>query len=329
MDQIESTSNAKLLLQRGAHDIRANIGRLVPLAGLGAVLLVIAIATKGTSVSGANLRILLNQFVVLAIVSTGASFIFSMGGFDISLGAVTSLACVAGAAAGNASGQAWMVLVVCLATAVGMSLISAAFIAVFKLPSFLVTLAVYLILISAVMVILGDTDFWTVEPDLTSFDTTAVKAGALVAVVLLAGVVFNYMKLGRTNRIIGGSQTVARYTGMSITRNTLLSFLISGIGLGLGSFLLMARTGSVSFMTGQSYGFDIIIAIVLGGMPISGGARSRITAALVGACTLTVLNNGLVILGASVGTLQVTRGALFLIVVSVMTARHRDRLLAR
>ena len=64
-------------------------------------------------------------------------------------------------------------------------------------------------------------------------------------------------------------------------------------------------------------------------MPISGGARSRITAALIGACTLTALNNGLVILGATVGVLQVTRGALFLIVVSVLMARHRERLLAK
>ena len=109
----------------------------------------------------------------------------------------------------------------------------------------------------------------------------------------------------------------------------MISFLISGIGIGIAAFLLMGRAGAVSYQTGQSYGFDVIIAIVLGGMPISGGARSRITAGIVGALTLTAFNNGLVILGATVGVLQVTRGALFLIVVSALMFRQRERLLAK
>ena len=302
---------------------------LMPLSGLILVVSIMAIATKGTSVSLVNLKLLTNQFATLAVVATCSSFIFSMGGFDISLGAVTCLAAVVGAAALNGGAGAPLVLLVCVGTAVGVSLFSASCVSIFKLPSFLVTLAVYLILTSSVTLIMKGEERWLLREHYSYLDTNAVKLGVLAGVVVLSGLLFNYMKLGRQNRIIGGSQTVARYTGMSIPRNTLLSFLVSGVGLGIAAFLLMGRSGSVSVQTGQSYGFDVIIAIVLGGMPISGGARSRITAGIVGAFTLTAFNNGLVILGAEVGTLQATRGALFLIVVSLLMVRQRERLLAK
>ena len=125
-------------------------------------------------------------------------------------------------------------LLVCLGTAVGMSLISASCIAIFKLPSFLVTLAVYLILTSAVALIMRGAERWTLDEHYSYLDTNAVKLGVLAGVVVLSAVVFNFMKLGRENRIIGGSPTVARYTGMSLSRNSMLSFLISGIGIGIG-----------------------------------------------------------------------------------------------
>ena len=68
-----------------------------------------AAATKGTSISLLNMKLLVNQFATLAIVATCSSFIFSMGGFDISLGAVTCLAAVVGAAVLNAGrlGSRW------------------------------------------------------------------------------------------------------------------------------------------------------------------------------------------------------------------------------
>ena len=308
---------------------RESLLEFVPLLGLIVVIAVFAIVTKGTSVSPFNLKLLLNQGVILAVIATGSSFIFSMGNFDISLGACTCLAALVGALVQNATGNVVVALVAGLCTGIGISLIAGFCIAYFRLPSFIVTLAILMIITAGVSLIIGATSGVYLENDLKRFDTVAVKLIVLVVVVGLATVMFRFHRLGRSNKIIGGSQTVAVYSGISILRNTLLSFLISGIGIGLGAFLLLARTGCVSASTGTSLGFDIIIAIVLGGMPISGGAKSRISAAIIGAFTITALNSGLSLIGASPGVLQMVRGLLFLVVVTLLVLGHRERLLVR
>ena len=71
------------------------------------------------------------------------------------------------------------------------------------------------------------------------------------------------------------------------------------------------------------------VALVLGGMPLSGGPHSKISAALIGAATITVLNSGLVIMGAGTGTIQIFRGVIFLAVVLVASLNYRTQLLPR
>ena len=85
---------------------------------------------------------------------------------------------------------------------------------------------------------------------------------------------------------------------------------MAGLGVGLGAFLTLVYTPSVTTTTASSIGMNIFIAIVFGGMPISGGARSRIYAALVGGFSFILLNDilELVIDGsAAYGITQVIR----------------------
>lgn len=74
---------------------------------------------------------------------------------------------------------------------------------------------------------------------------------------------------------------------------------------------------------------DVMVALVVGGMPLSGGARSKISAGLVGAVTITVLNSGLAILGLSAGEIQIFRGIVFIVVVLVASLSYRGKLLPR
>jgi ribose transport system permease protein len=64
-------------------------------------------------------------------------------------------------------------------------------------------------------------------------------------------------------------------------------------------------------------------------MPLSGGPRSKISAALVGAAAITVLNSGLIIIGVSTGMIQIFRGVIFLTVVLIASLNYRTQLLPR
>ena len=70
-------------------------------------------------------------------------------------------------------------------------------------------------------------------------------------------------------------------------------------------------------------------ALVLGGMPLVGGPRSKISAGLVGAATITVLNAGLTMIGLDLATIQTVRAIIFLAVVYVASVSYRTKLLPR
>ena len=320
---------SKSFLASFVKNFKSNISEFIPLFGFIGVIIFFAVTTQGLSLSAFNIKILINQGVILAIIATGATFEFTMGAFDISLGAITCLASVIGAMTANVSGSPIIMLIACLVCAVAISIVNGACIAVFKLPSFIVTLATMNIMAAVVSLLLGLNSMITVTHDFSYLDTTNVKLLVLIIMMALSILMFNYNKLGRADKIIGGNSVVAVQSGISILKSTIYTFILSGIGIGLGAFLLLIRTSSVSTQTGSAFGFDLIIAIVLGGMPISGGARSKITSAIIGAFTVTALNNGLVILGVSTGVLQAVRGILFLLVVALMAMKTRGKFLIR
>ena len=74
---------------------------------------------------------------------------------------------------------------------------------------------------------------------------------------------------------------------------------------------------------------DVLIALVVGGMPISGGPKYKISAGLVGALTVVVLNSGLTMVGLSTALIQAIRGIVFIVVVLVSSFSYRGKLLPR
>ena len=107
---------------------------------------------------------------------------------------------------------------------------------------------------------------------------------------------------------------------------------MAGIGVGLGAFLTLVYTPSVTATTAGGIGMNVIVAIVFGGMPISGGPRSRIYSALMGGFSFILLNNILKLLisgNAGYGIIQIISAVFFLAVVFITGINYRTKLLAR
>jgi ribose transport system permease protein len=92
----------------------------------------------------------------------------------------------------------------------------------------------------------------------------------------------------------------------------MMAFAIAGIGVGLAAIMTGIRTGTIGIGTASSLNMDVVLAIVLGGMSVFGGTRSYIYAGALGALTVTLLNNGLLMVGISPTILQLVRGIIFL-----------------
>lgn len=315
-------------------NIKKSIMNLAPVIGL---LLLYAVFMIMGTVKDINIaygmKAVINQSVVVAIVATGAIFIYTLGSFDISLGASVAVSALLGAMAYNKTESILCMLLVNIGIAVLISLFNSVLASVFNLPVFVTTIAMLSFLNALVLVLIKingtGSEIAVPATAVERFDTVGFKALVLIAFFLLCMFVFDFMKVGRKQKMLGGNPICAKLTGISDKKMAIAAFVMAGIGVGLGAFITTIYAPTLTKNTASSVGMDVIIAIVFGGMPVSGGARSKITAALVGAFSMSFLGQIMNILNFNSGIGQMVKAVIFIIVVFVATFNQRSKMLPR
>lgn len=311
------------------------IARLAPLFGLILVILFFSVITGGRLLSVTNLQNMTNQMIVTALVAVGAVFVFGVGNFDMSMGGCVLLAAVLGAMAAVRTGNLVVTFFVCMAVAVIVSLMKGVFSSYVTVPFFIFTIVLSSVISSVVLVIMGsETTIYLKDaikeiPVFNFMEMTLINVILLAAYFIICVVIFNHTPVGSQVKMMGGNMVCANQSGIRTKRLQVLTFVISSIGIALAAFILIIRTRTIGAATAGTTGTDVMIALVLGGMPISGGPKSKISAGLVGALIITVLNSGLTILGLSTGIIQIFRGVVFVAVVLVASMSYRNKLLPR
>ncbi|MCR5354073.1 MAG: inner-membrane translocator [Lachnospiraceae bacterium] len=321
---------------------RNKIGQLmVTILPFVALIVLFALFVGVVSMKGYRLdmylQIVFNEGVVLAVVATGAIFIYTLGTFDISLGAATLFAATMGVLAYNATENMALMIFAIFASGIICSLLNSVLASVFHIPAFVTTVAMMSVLTAVASQIittkggaLGGISIPSVI--VKDMDNPGFKIILLAVFFLVCFFTFNLTKAGRRQKFIGGNPVCATLTGIQFNKYTILAFTIAGIGVGLGAFLTLVYTPSVTTTTASSIGMNIFIAIVFGGMPISGGARSKIYASLVGGFSFMLLNDILELVidsSAAYGITQLISAVFFLAVVYVTSMNYRTQMLPR
>ena len=283
------------------------------------------------------LQIIFNEGVVLAVVATGAIFIYTLGSFDISLGAATLFSATMGVMVYNATGSFILMLLVILGVGVGCSLLNSVLASVFHIPAFVTTVAMMSVLsaLSAQIITTngGAVGGISIPSEIVKpLDNPLFKIIVLVVFFAVCFFIFNLTKTGRRQKFLGGNVVCATLTGVKYNKYAIIAFTMAGIGVALGAFLTLVYTPSVTTTTAGSIGMNIFVAIVFGGMPISGGARSKIYAAIVGGFSYILLNNILKLLidsNSGYGITQIISAVFFLAVVYVTSINYRTKMLPR
>lgn len=311
-----------------------NLLNLAPVIGLIllAVSFLIFAKIKGINISY-SFKNIINQSIITMVVATGAIYIYTLGSFDISLGASMCVSAIVGAMAYNSTGSIPVMLIVCVGTAVLISLISSVLASVFNLPVFVTTIAMLSLLNALVLVLIktnGTGD--VVQVPMTavkSLNTVWFKVLILTVFIAICVLTFNYMKLGRQEKFVGGNPVCAKLTGINAKKLSIIGFAMAGLGVGLGAFLTITYAPTLSRNTAGSVGMDVIISIVFGGMPVSGGARSKIYSALVGALSMTLLSQIMLMLNLNSGIGQMVKATIFILVVYVSMLNNKKNILPR
>jgi len=319
---------ASTLLRKRTIDL-SMISEFAPIIGFVLLCVLFFILTEGKIFGPTNLKSLTNQVLITALVGIGAVFIFGAGAFDMSMSGSVGLAAILGAKVAMATDSIFYMVLTCLVVSLVLGLIKGLMAAYIEVPFFIVTIVIGTLLTALGLLVIGK------ETVLSLTNLPSIEDMTLINILTLGGfyifgiIFFNYTKIGKSCKLIGANEVAARQSGINIERNKIIAFLISALGVSLAAIIILLRTKTASPTTGGTIGFDIIVALVLGGMPLSGGPRSKISAGVIGAATITVLNSGLVIMGAGTGTIQIFRGLIFIVVVFVASLNYRTHLLPR
>lgn len=306
---------------------------LVPLFMLIIIIVAYFIGKNVTGYNG-NLGDVINNGIFVAVVATGAVFIYSQGGFDMSLGNASLMCATVAALTFKATNNLAVALIVAVVVGAALGILNAILATMLNLPVMVMTLTMMNIISAVHEAILGEHGGLIKVPE-GMIDEAWFYAIFLVVFFVLCWFIFNYTKVGRRNKFIGSNKVAARFNGINLMRAGIISFAISGVGLGICGFLF------ASSMTGSSYGastvlgqvgLNVVIAIVFGGMTTSGGPKSKVSCAIIGAFFSVFLDEFFVAI--STPTFQVgdysymVKGIIFIIVSLANMWDTRGKMLA-
>ncbi len=284
-------------------------------------------AMDSKMLSGANISNILNQISILAVVTVGASFVVFAGGFDLSAGAVVALAGVLAATVVDQTGSVAMGLAAGIGVGVLVGSINGFFVGYLNVSPLIVTLGALNICRGLALIIADGAAVYSFPPGFTELGTAKIMGipvlFLLAAAVFFAGaVVLRYTTFGLNLYAVGGNPTAARLSGVNVALVRVAAFGVSGLTCGIAGMLLCARTGGGEPMAGFLYELEAIAAVVLGGAALSGG-EGRLWRSMLGILLLTVLGNGLNIIGVHPHWKGVFIGAVLILAASLDAFKKR------
>ncbi|MDR3494516.1 MAG: ABC transporter permease [Ancalomicrobiaceae bacterium] len=303
---------------------RDDVRRLFPILLL--VLLAAAFAfTSSRFLQFNNLMIVAQQAVVLLVAALGMTFVIIAGSIDLSVGAIVAISALLAARTAGDLG-AFAVVPACL---MGLlcGLVNGLVVAKGKVPSFIVTLGTMVVYRGIVLyftrgapVSIEDETFLNIY----SGRSFSVPHSALITIglIVVTAIVLNLTVFGREVRAIGGGERIAFLTGIKVERVKIAIFGLVGLLCGMAGLLQAARSMAATAQLGEGLELDAIAAVVVGGTPLTGGVGS-IQGTILGALIITILSNGMNIVGLDPYFQNIVKGLVLVLSVFVTIDRKK------
>ncbi len=314
---------------------RAFAQRILQDAGIGvAVLLIVAVfsVTAPHFTDESNITNILTQITINLIMATGMTFVILIGGIDLSVGSVMALCAMV---AGLALKIEWLPIPVAIAAAAAASVIVGmvcglvnGFVSSFwNVPSFIVTLGMLNIARGAALQVTDARTLFEFPNVFNEFGTATVLGVPAIFIVALAMVLLGWAVLtqtvfGRLIYAVGNNDEAVRLSGHDTFWLKVAAFVISGLTVGIGAIVYMARLTIASPILGTGFELNAIAAVIIGGTSLNGG-RGSLIGTFLGACLIGVLADGLILIGVGDFVRQMITGGVIILAVILDSYRAK------
>jgi ribose transport system permease protein len=285
-----------------------------------AIWLVFAALEPNTFASVGNMRLIVQNASILAILGVGMTFVIITAGIDLSIGSVMVFSGVVGAKVmigqgGDSWGTASLGIVAAIVSGLAWGVINGVLVAKAKIPPLIVTLGTLGMALGLAQIVTKGVDIRDVPTVMQSeigygnvFGNVPILAVIALVFVVIGAVVLHRTRFGRHTYAIGSSEEAARRVGLKVDRHLIKVYAISGLLAGVAGILSLAQFGTTAIAGQSQTNLNVIAAVVIGGTSLFGGVGT-IFGTVVGLFIPAVLQNGFVIVGVQPFWQQVAVGA--------------------
>lgn len=285
--------------------------------------LVFAVSSQAFASSG-NILNLLRQSAPMLIVAVAMTFVITTGGIDLSVGSTVALI-NAMAAILLQFGVPWpAVILALLGIGVLVGAIQGWFVAYEGIPAFIVTLAGLSILRGVALLMTQgfsipiETEGWFTLIGRGWFLGVPFPAVLAAVAAMLGFLALGSLRFGRHVVAIGANMEAARRVGIAVKQRLVVVYILTGIASSVAGIIIAARLGSGSSNAAVGFELEVIAAVVLGGTSLMGG-KGTIIGTVLGALTIAVIGNGLILAHVSPFFTQIVTGFIILIAIWLNT----------
>ncbi|MBC9246869.1 ABC transporter permease [Paracoccus sp. 11-3] len=275
-----------------------------------------------------NIMAILQATSVNGVLAIGVTLIIITGGIDLSIGTLMTFCAVMTGVVLTWAGMPLPVgVLTAIATGAICGLISGTFVAKMKIPPFIATLGMMLMLKGLSLIVTGTRPIYF--NDTPGFTTIAqgsligrlvpafpVPNGVLILFIVagLVAWILGRTVLGRYTFALGSNEEAVRLSGVNTDAWKMAIYALAGGICGIAGLLIASRLNSAQPALGLGYELEAIAAVVIGGTSLAGG-RGTVLGTLIGALIMSVLTNGLRVMSVAPEWQTVVTGAIIVIAV--------------
>ncbi|CTQ55626.1 Ribose transport system permease protein RbsC [Roseibium album] len=269
-----------------------------------------------------NLTNVFRQVAMLGIATVGMTLVVLTGGIDLSVGSTIALVGVVVAIAMTALGlDIYSAGALGLVVGATVGLINGTAVAIFSIPPLIATLAMLTAVRGVAYILTGGLPVYGFPKEFSYLGRgmvgyVPVPVTIMFAVIIIGWLILNRTRYGRFIYAIGGNLEAARLSGIPVKFNLIITYVIAGVFSAIAGIIMLSRLNSAQPNVATGFEMDVITAVVLGGISISGG-EGRFTGVVFGIFVIGVLSNGMILLNVQDYWQLVIKGMVLMLAVGL------------